>query len=124
MVHGLAATGPQLALLHWDGRRLDLRVLEGANPRLTDLDRDPSPKLLYERRDGTRALLQWDGVRLVEWDVDGRTPQTESIPAVAAGGAPLAESVAIAPTRDGGPLSYRTESRRRSDKAAAKASID
>lgn len=79
VVHGLAAAGPQLALLHWDGRGLDLRVLDGASPRLTDLDRDSSPELLYERRDGTRALLQWDGVRLAEWDADGRTPQTESI---------------------------------------------
>jgi hypothetical protein len=78
VLHGPGAGGPQLALLHWDGRGLDLRLLEGANPRLTDLDRDSSPELLYERRDGTRVLLQWDGARLVEWDVDGRTAQTES----------------------------------------------
>jgi hypothetical protein len=78
VLRGVGLGGPQLALLHWDGRGLDLRLLEGADPRLTDLDRDSSPELLYERRDGTRALLQWDGVRLVEWEVDGQEPQTES----------------------------------------------
>ena len=47
-------------------------------PGLTDLDRDTSPELLYERRDGVRALVEWDGSELVEWDIDGQEPQSES----------------------------------------------
>ena len=78
VLQGQAADGPQLALLHWNGRQLNVRFLEGASPRLTDLDRDTSPELLYERRDGVRALVQWDGSELVEWDIDGQEPQSES----------------------------------------------